>query len=187
MFSTFLILYQIGIWKIIFKLTKQVIVMSIMLICCVIWYVLMSQHISVLMQLGTTAVLSAINDTISGNPSGLLSNSKIMDPLTEIFVVSGATLCILGLLYRQLPIDLIPDCIPCIGHYDNMMAGLCAFVGFILCAFGIFFQINYSASPNSTTSILNKGKNYMHSAEEFMQNNDAKKWDSVVANTQYCI
>merc|ERR1719400_97455 len=143
-FSTYLILYQIGLWKIIYKVTKQAVVMMLMILCCTIWYVLMSQHVTTLSKLGTTSILSAINDAISGNTSQLTSNSKMMDPLTEIFIITGATLFVLGILYRQLPIDLIPDCIPCIGQYDNMMAGLCAFIGFIICGIGVYFQLNYS-------------------------------------------
>merc|ERR1711997_1173357 len=106
--------------------------------------------------------------------------TKMMDPLTEILIISGATLFLLGLLYRQLPIDLIPDCIPCIGKYDNFLAQMAAFLGFFVCAIGVYLQLQYSQSPNSTTSILSKGQNYMHSAEDFVKNNDGKKWDEVV-------
>merc|ERR1712154_170313 len=74
-----------------------------------------------------------------------------------------------------------------IGQYDTMMAGLIAFIGFIISGIGIYFQLNYSKSPNSTILILNKSKNYMHSAEQFIQNEDAQKWDSVLLNAQFFI
>eukprot|EP01083_Nonionella_stella_P003669 10570_1 len=186
--SIFIILYQIGMWKIIYKVIKQAVVMTVMLLCATICYVLMAKHVTTLTSIGTTAVLSAINDAVSGNPSQLLSNSKIMDPITEILVISGATLFLLGVLYRQLPVTLIPNCIPCIGGYDTMMAGFYAFCGFNICVIGMYCQLNYSNAPNSTTSIVEvvkNGTNYVYSVEEFMQNDDAKKWDNVMVSAEY--
>merc|ERR1719461_2588291 len=149
-------------------------VMFVMLLSCVVWYVLMSQHVTTLTNIGTATILSAF-----GDPSQLMSNSKMMDPITEILIISGATLFLLGLLYRQLPMTLIPDCIPCIGKYDNFLAQMFAFFGFVVCAIGVYLQWNYCDAPNSTTSMLGKGKNYMHSAEDFMNDED-KKWDDVM-------
>ena len=107
-----------------------------------------------------------------------------MDPLTEIFIILGATIFLIFFLYRRLPIDLIPDCIPCIGQYDNMMAGFCSFIGLIICLIGIYIQYNYSNSSNTTTSLFTKVPNYMQNTHEFFKNNDNKKWDGFYDNTQ---
>eukprot|EP00484_Ammonia_sp_Unknown_P025418 CAMPEP_0197024278 /NCGR_PEP_ID=MMETSP1384-20130603/4860_1 /TAXON_ID=29189 /ORGANISM="Ammonia sp." /LENGTH=242 /DNA_ID=CAMNT_0042452635 /DNA_START=52 /DNA_END=780 /DNA_ORIENTATION=- len=186
-FSVYLLLYQIGIWKIIYKVCKQAILMSVMLLCCTIWYVLASQYVTALSQIGTTSFLSAFNEVLSGDATKLFSNEQIMDPLSELLLVSGATMFLLGLLYRQLPIDIIPDCIPCIGQYDNMMAGLCSFFGFIVCCIAVYIQYYFLDSPNSTVSLLLKGKFFVQSAGEFVHEKDTKKWDDVFASTQYFV
>ena len=114
-----------------------------------------------------------------------MKNEKLIDPLTEIFIITGTTLFLICYLYRKLPIDLIPDCIPCIGQYDNMFAGFCSFIGLIICLCGIYIQYNYSTSSNTTIALLTKSKNYMQNAQEFIKNDDNQKWDDIVINTQY--
>eukprot|EP01084_Bolivina_argentea_P301749 520656_1 len=187
--SVYVILYQIGIGKLIYNLLKQAVIMIVMLLCGTVWYILMTQHVTTLTSsFDTTALLAAIHEAMNGNASQVVSDSKIMEPLTEILVISGATMFLLGVLYRQLPIDLIPDCIPCIGKYDNMMAGLCAFCGFIIFLVGIYCQLNYSNGANSASSVvqlLKNGTNFISSAEGFLQNNDDKKWDNLNISTQY--
>jgi len=176
--SAYLVLYQVGIWKLIYKAIKQVIVMALMVICCVLWYVLMSQHIAVIAQVSTTSVLSVLNDIASGSVSEVMANPQIMSPLTEMMVITGATMFILGVLYRQLPIDLIPDCIPCVGHYDNMLAAVGAFLGVILCGLGMYCQIHFGDGPSSTASLWTKW-------EDFVQRQDEQKWEDVVAALQH--
>lgn len=56
--SVYLVMYQIGIWSLIYKAVKQIIVMAMMVVCCVLWYVLMSQHVAVIAQVSTTSVLT---------------------------------------------------------------------------------------------------------------------------------
>jgi len=175
--SVYLVMSQIGIWNLIYKAVKQIIVMAMMVGCCVLWYVLMSQHVAVISQVSTTSVLSVINDVISGNVSEVMANPQIMNPLTEIMVITGGTMFILGFLYRQLPIDLIPDCIPCIGQYDNMMAAVCAFMGLVLCGSGMYCQMQYGDTPNSTASLWSRW-------EQFMQSQDEQKWDNVMDTVQ---
>lgn len=46
-------------------------------------------------------------------------------------LVLGAALCANGFLYRQLPLDRIPDCIPRIGKLDDMMAAFIAATGVV--------------------------------------------------------
>ena len=59
--SVIVLLYRVGIWKIIYKLVKQVMIMTVMMICVIIWWVLVSQHIDILFQqFDTTAILSGI-------------------------------------------------------------------------------------------------------------------------------
>ena len=118
-----------------------------------------------------------INDVVSGNVSEVMGNPQIMNPLTEIMVITGGTMFILGFLYRQLPVDLIPDCIPCVGHYDNMLAAVGAFLGLILCGLGMYFQLQFGDTPNSTASLWTKW-------EQFMQRQDEQKWDDVMASIQ---
>lgn len=118
-----------------------------------------------------------INEVISGNVSEVMANPQIMNPLTEIMVITGGTLFILGFLYRQLPIDLIPDCIPCVGQYDNMMAATCCILGIALCGLGMYCQIHYGDTPNSTASLWSRW-------EQFMQRQDEQKWDDVMETVQ---
>ena len=205
--SVCLFLYQIGIGKIIWSLIKQLVIMTIMMISCIIWYVLMTQHINTLSSIGATTILSGIihcpfffflfqliitNMKITykiaiNSPSELVKNEKIIDPLTEIFIITGFTLFLLGILYRQLPVNLIPNFIPCIGSYDDMLAGFISFIGIIICLIGFYVQYNYSTSNNSTFELINKIKNYGQNAQEFIKDDNDKKWDEIVINTQYFI
>eukprot|EP01083_Nonionella_stella_P248485 860228_1 len=83
-FSAYLMLMQIGIWKIIYTAIKQLIVMGTMLFCCTIWYVLISQHIATLMQHGTTSVIAGFTNLFTNTDQ---NNSKILDPITEILII----------------------------------------------------------------------------------------------------
>ena len=56
--------------------------------------------------------------------------------------------------------------------------GMAAFFGLALCAMGMYLQINYSSSPNSTLSLLHKAKLFVNSDEEH-------KWESLRVNALY--
>ena len=109
--------------------------------------------------------------TAMTDPLNFTENEAFWVPLSEIFMVGGAAMFLLGFLYLQLPVDLIPDFIPCIGKYDNMLASFFSFIGLILCALTIYFQLYYLQSPNCTVSWL------IASIQEFIDSDDTQKWD----------
>jgi len=184
--SVCMILAQIGIWKIIYNTVKQAVLMLLMSICCVICYVLVSQHLNTLSQAGTTAFLTAISDLLSGQAAKVFSNEKVVDPLTEIFITTGATLCILGMLYRQLPLSLIPDCIPCIGRYDEMLMAVVAFFGCVVLLIGVYLQYNYSQSTTSTHAFIQKTQQIVQNLQDFnwRESNTSDSWNIFYQNAQ---
>merc|ERR1712204_45281 len=78
---------------------------------------------------------------------GMLTNIELLNPILEMLIISGGTFCLLGVLYRQLPFPLIPDCIPFIGKYDSMLAQMFAFIGFVSFVVGIYMQWHYVGKP----------------------------------------
>merc|ERR1712087_840614 len=118
----------------------------------------------------------AINEVLSGQAC----NVQVLAPLSEMLMLSGFTMVLLGVLYRQLPIDLIPDCIPCIGSYDDMVAGMVALLGALVCGVGVYLQLLHVDSPNSTLSLL-------HQARQFAHSKDEHKWVALRDNAQYLV
>jgi len=165
----------VGIGKIIGMVIKQLVVMFLMAVCGMIWWVLVSSH-------WNTVDLKALAAAMTNwsNTKENLKTNRLFDPLSEIVLATGLTLFLMGLLYRQLPVDLIPDCIPCIGKYDNMFAGFVAFVGLIIAAFGVYFQLNYSDGPNSTTMFIQSVTNYASEIQDFQQKQSGNPWETFV-------
>ena len=60
LFSVYLLLYQVGLWKIISTIIKQIIIMGLMAGCCIVSWVLISQHIDALSAMGTASFFSGI-------------------------------------------------------------------------------------------------------------------------------
>ena len=60
LFSIYLLLYQVGVWRIISTIIKQIVIMALMVGCCIVGYVLLSQHLNALSEIGTTTFLSGI-------------------------------------------------------------------------------------------------------------------------------
>lgn len=92
---------------------------------------------------------SALDNFRTGNVSEILNNTLFMDPLSEILLATGVTLFITSLVYCQLPIDLIPDCIPCIGKYDNFLAKIIGFFGLVSVVIAVYLQLYFCQSPNT--------------------------------------
>jgi hypothetical protein len=154
--------------------------MSMMAGAWLLWWAILLKHVTHIQEnIGVSIFLDVTSSVASGDFTKLLSNTSVMDPITEILLITGITLLFTGILYRQLPLDLIPDCIPCIGKYDNFIAAMVAFFGVMMAAIAVYLQLNFVPHPNSTTTLLRTGQSYIENANEFLASEDEKKWDNM--------
>ena len=72
----------------------------------------------------------------------------------------------------MLPIDLIPDFIPIIGLYDDYLALIIAYSGFIVCITGVIFSLKYyeKALQKKDNVDINVITQTVHSAFQFVYN-----------------
>mmetsp|Transcript_124941 Transcript_124941/g.216592 ORF Transcript_124941/g.216592 Transcript_124941/m.216592 type:complete len:95 (+) Transcript_124941:69-353(+) len=70
-----------------------------------------------------------------------LTFTMASETLGQSLLALGAALSAGGLIYRQLPLDLIPDCIPIIGKVDDVLAGATAIFGAFVMALGVALGI----------------------------------------------
>lgn len=175
LFLSALLIYQIGICKIVSIIFKQIFIMYLMAICSIIAYVSLSRRITALSGIVSADLLTQI---LNGKTSEIKANDEIIDLLTQMFMIFGGVMFVICILYQKLPIGLIPNFIPLIGSYDNIMAGFCSFTGLIICLSAVYIQHNYL---NSSMSLLNKSKYYLQNAQDFIINDDTK-WNNVIAN-----
>jgi len=164
----YIVVFQLGIMNIITKLIKQICLMFLMTIVCFIWFVLFNKHCSDI----NSNVSSAF---ASKNYSIILEDRKLVTHISEIILISGFCIFVLSMLYRQLPIDLIPDCLPYIGKCDNMFAGFLAFIGIIVTSFGIYLQLHYAETPNTSTNAVQLINENMNSTKIFWNKNEQEK------------
>jgi len=168
----YVIVFQFGIINIITKLMKQISLMFLMAIVCFIWLALFNNHCSDINSGSLTDVSSAF---VSKNYSIMLENTKFVTSISEIILISGFCVFILSMLYRQLPIDLIPDCLPYIGKCDNMLAGFFAFIGIVITSIGIYLQLHYADTPNTTANMVQSINKNMNNTKTFWNKNEQEK------------
>lgn len=152
------IVYYVGVFRLLYKVAQQMFIIFFM--CCIsaLWWILVMKHVSFMQEAsGTNKTASMLFSTGNGSAEDLfkdvLDDQVLVGPISEIILITGTTVMILSWLYRQLPIDLIPDFIPCIGKYDNMFAGFWLFIGLLITLVGVYLQLYYVIGPNSTKLI----------------------------------
>jgi len=165
----FAVMFQFGFGNILFKLSKQVFLMLMMITIGFIWIILFKEHWS---KVNLVSVSSAIS---SNDASEVLKDTKFMNSISEIILITGCSIFVLAILYRQLPIDLIPDFIPCIGDLDNKIAGFLCFLGFIIVLIGVYLQLYYTNTHNTTRATMEAINKNVNFAETFWNEDPQEK------------
>eukprot|EP01084_Bolivina_argentea_P211900 360326_1 len=135
-----------GFKGILFQIFKQLLCVSLIAVVAIFGYVILLKQWK---QIENNALtLSVLTDLFYyGNYSKLLNDGSVMIPLSNFLFSAGFLTFILGLLYQNLPIDLIPDIIPLIGLYDNFMASIVSYLGLIVCLIGMILSLRYYEMP----------------------------------------
>jgi len=172
----YIVFFKFGITNIILKLMKQISLLLLMTIVCFIWLALFNNHLADINSSSLSYVYAAF---VSKDYSTILLDTKFVTPASEIVLVTGSCIFILSMLYRQLPIDLVPDCLPFIGKCDNVIAGFFAFIGIIIVAIGIYLQLNYADVPNSSVVIMQLIREKTQNALQFWCKNEQEKMNTL--------
>lgn len=140
LFIVLITIQKHGIKGIFYQITKQIICVSFICIIAICGYVILLKQWR---EIDKSLSFTLAKDLFYGNYSKLLNDGNLMIPLSNFLFSAGFIIFILGLLYQILPIDLIPDVIPLIGLYDNLLASIISYSGLIVCIIGIIFSMRY--------------------------------------------
>ena len=175
----YIMLSQIGIWNIISKIIQQIILMSLMGLSIYFWWILVRGNYDTLNKNGFLNGSQGISDIIKVF-NGDIINNQLLTIITDITLITGTTLIFIGYLYRQLPLQLIPNCIPCIGYYDDYIACLLIVFGFILTVISTYYQYYYTNESNSTKEFIKIAKKLNNNTQNFINNNNKQKWYDLI-------
>eukprot|EP01084_Bolivina_argentea_P089306 161162_1 len=142
-----------GLKRIFCELLKQLTCMMLLIIVGICGYVILTKQWKEIKD-NTFTFRGIIEIFYYGNYTKLLNDGNVMIPFSNFLFSFGFLAFILGLLYKTLPIDLIPDFIPFIGLYDNYLASFVSYLGLLVCVIAILLSVRYYENiekPSQTT------------------------------------